>query len=73
MAQHCITVASSQWQATDFYSVHEQHEQTATSSSNQRRRMTLPTENHILKDTNSWIIHPANFNVYTNILVYYYK
>jgi hypothetical protein len=53
MAQHCITVVSSQWQATDFYDVHEQHEETAMSSSNQRRRMTLPTENHILKDTNS--------------------
>jgi hypothetical protein len=70
MAQHCITVVSSPWQATDFCNVHEQHEETAMSSSNQRTRMTLPTENHILKDTNSWIIHPANFNVYTNILVY---
>jgi hypothetical protein len=71
MAQHCIIVVSvSQWQATDVHSVHEQHEETAMSSSNQRRKMTLPTENHILKDTNSWIIHPANFNVYINILVY---
>jgi hypothetical protein len=53
MAQHCITVVSSQCQATDFYDVHEQHEETAMSSSNQRRRMNLLTENHILKDTNS--------------------
>ena len=28
-----------------------------------------PTENHSLKDTNSWTIQPANFNVYTHRLV----
>ena len=41
--------------------------------SRQRRRITLPTENHSLKDTNSWTIKPANFNVYTHRLVSWCK
>jgi hypothetical protein len=40
------------------------------SFSRQCRRITLPLENYSLKDTNSWTIKPANFNVYTNILAW---
>lgn len=34
----------------------------------QRRRITLSPENYSLKDTNSWTIQPANFNILKNIL-----
>ena len=41
------------------------------SFSNQRRRMTLLTEHYGLKDTNSWPIKLAHFNVYTHMVVWW--
>jgi hypothetical protein len=64
-------VSSLRWQATDFHSVNEHSEETLPSFSDQCRRITLFTEEHSIKDTNSSPIKLANFNIYTNILVWW--